>query len=432
MRVALLSLMDAVVGEPQALRGLLPIGGRSILRHQLGLAMALGCARIVVLAETLTGDLVALQHAAEAGGARFHVIASARALAPLVSPEDELLVLGEGLLAMPEDALRLLGNGPVILTLPVETGLAAGFERIDINSANAGAMLLPGKLVAGLGDLPGDWSPGSSLLRLAVQARLIQRELPAILLDQGRWRLIRDEAEAHRAEPGWVRLHTAGAHLRSPGLWIAASIVRWLGPALLHAGTRPYVIVLAAAITALLGVGAGWFGWPGIGFALLALGWLVQQVAGLLARVERDSLLAPSVLAPSVLAWSGRAPLDIAAEWGLDAMLITVCAWRSEFPAVTGVPWGTAWFAPIVLFLLLRLLWRLQPGQNWTWWLTDRFVAGMLLAAFSVLLPFDFTLRVLVISLMVAGLILARHAGDPALAQGGGQGNGRRAPAKSD
>lgn len=412
MRVALLSLMDAVVGEPQALRGLLPIGGRSILRHQLGLALALGCARIVVLAETLTGDLVALQHAAEAGGARFHVIASARALAPLVSPEDELLVLGEGLLAMPEDALRLLGDGPVILTLPIEVGLVAGFERIDINSANAGAMLLPGKLVAGLGDLPGDWSPGSSLLRIAVQARLIQRELPAVLLDQGRWRLIRDEAEAHRAEPGWVRLHTAGAHLRSPGLWIAASIVRWLGPALLHAGTRPYVIALAAALTALLGVGAGWFGWPGVGFALLALAWLVQQVAGLLARVERDSLLA----------WSGRAPLDIAAEWGLDAMLITVCAWRSEIPGFAGVPWGMAWFAPVVLFLLLRLLWRLQPAEAWTWWLTDRFVGGLLLAGFSVFLPFDFMLRVLVISLMVAGLILARHVGDLAWGQGSGPG----------
>lgn len=260
MRVALLSLMDAFQGEPQALRGLLPIGGRSILRHQLGLAMALGCARVVVLAETLTNDLVMLQHAAEAGGARFHVIASARALAPLVAAEDELLVLGEGLLAMPEDALRLLGDGPVVLTLPVETGLPLGFERIDINSAGAGAMLLPGKLIAALSDLPGDWNPGSALLRIASQARIVQRELPAMLLDQGRWRLIRDEGEAHRAEPGWVRLHTASAQVRSPGSWLAAGVVRSLGPALLHAGTRPYVIALGAVITALLGTGAGWFG----------------------------------------------------------------------------------------------------------------------------------------------------------------------------
>lgn len=412
MRVALLSLMDAAHGEPQGLRGLLPIGGRSILRHQLGLAMALGCSRVVVLAETLTNDLVTLQHAAEAGGARFHVIATARALSPLVAAEDELLVLGEGLLAMPEDALRLLGDGPVVLTLPVETGLPLGFERIDINSAGAGAMLLPGKLIAALGDLPGDWNPVSALLRIASQARVVQRELPALLLDQGRWRLIRDEAEAHRAEPGWVRLHTAGAEVRSPGSWLAAGVVRMLGPALLHAGTRPYVIALGAVITSLLGTGAGWFGWCGPGFAMLALAWLVHRVAVLLARVERDSLIA----------WSGGAPLDRLAEWVLDGMFIALCAWRSEIPAAAGVPWGIAWFPPLVLFLLLRLLIRLQGGEAWIWWLNDRFVIGAALALSSILLPFDFVLRVLVVVLLVAGLILAgRGEGE-----GGAAADGRR------
>ena len=413
MRVALLSLMDAAQGEPPGLRGLLPIGGRSILRHQLGLALALGCSRVVVLAETLTNDLVALQHAAEAGGARFHVIASTRALAPLVAAEDELLVLGEGLLAMPEDALRLLGDGPVVLTLPVETGLPLGFERIDINSAGAGAMLLPGKLIAALGDLPGDWNPGSALLRISSQARIVQRELPALLLDQGRWRLIRDEAEAHRAEPGWVRLHTAGAEVRSPGSWIAAGIVRMLGPALLHAGTRPYVIALGAAITALLGTGAGWFGWSGPGFAMLALAWLVHQVASLLARVERDSLIS----------WSGGAPLDHLADWVLDGMFITLCAWRSEIPAVTGVPWGIAWFPPVVLFMLLRLFQRLQPEEAWIWWLGDRFLIGAMLTVSSIMLPFDFVLRVLVVTLLVAGFFLAARPDEPVRP---GAGDGRR------
>jgi hypothetical protein len=287
-----------------------------------------------------------------------------------------------------------------VLTLPVETGLPLGFERLDINNAGAGAMLLPGKLIAGLSELPGDWSPGSALLRIAAQARVVQRELPALLLDQGRWRLIRDEAEAHRAEPGWVRLHTAGAQVRSPGLWIAAGVVRMLGPALLHAGTRPYVIALAAVVIALLGSGAGWFGWCGPGFAMLALAWLVQQVAGLLARVERDSLIA----------WSGGAPLDQFAEWVLDGMFITLCAWRSEIPAVTGVPWGITWFPPVVLFLLLRLLRRVQPEEHWTWWLNDRFIVGAALASASLFLPFDFMVRALVISLMVAGLFLAGRA----------------------
>ena len=137
--------------------------------------------------------------------------------------------------------------------------------------------------------------------------------------------------------------------------------------------------------------------------AMLALAWLVHQVAGLLARVERDSLIA----------WSGGAPLDRLAEWVLDGMFITLCAWRSEIPAAAGVPWGITWFPPVVLFLLVRLLRRLQPDEAWTWWLGDRFLAGCLLAASSVLLPFDFTLRALVVSLIVAGLILAGRKDGP-------------------
>jgi len=66
----------------------------------------------------------------------------------------------------------------------------------------------------------------------------------------------------------------------------------------------------------------------------------------------------------------------------------------------------------VVLFLLLRLLWRLQPGDAWTWWLTDRFVAGAVLAGISLMLPFDFTLRALVVSLMLAGLLMARGGSD--------------------
>ena len=94
-------------------------------------------------------------------------------------------------------------------------------------------------------------------------------------------------------------------------------------------------------------------------------------------------------------------------------MFITLCAWRSEIPAVTGVPWGIAWFPPVVLFLLLRLLIRLQGDEAWIWWLNDRFVVGTLLALSSVLLPFDFVLRALVVTLMVVGLLLAGRDSGP-------------------
>jgi hypothetical protein len=374
---------------------MLSIGGHSVLRHQLGLALALGCARIVVLAETLTGDLVALQHIAEARGARFHVVATARALAPLVAPEDELFVLADGVLAMPEDALRLLGEGHVVLTMPIEAGLAGGFERIDINTAYAGAMCLPGRLMAGLGELPADWNPGAALLRLAMQARIVQRPLPAASLDQGRWILVRSEAEAHLAEPGWVRVHVGAGEVQSPGAWIAVMAVLRFGPALLHAGTRPSVIGLAALVTALFGIGAGWFGWPTVGFGLLGVAWLLVQTAGLLTQVELSSLLARP----------DRANFARLALWGIDAALVTLCAWRSNFPALAGSSIGIGWFTPIVLLLVLRLLQAALQPRRWLSWLGDRLVFALLLACVSAFLPFDAVLQASVVAALITGLV---------------------------
>ncbi len=376
---------------------MLSIGGHPVLRHQLGLALALGCARIVVMAETLDGDLVALQHIAEARGARFHVIAAPRALAPLVAPEDELFVLTEGLLAMPEAALRLLGEGHAVLTLPIETGLAAGFERIDINSAYAGAMCLPGRLVAGLGELPADWNPGSALLRLAMQARIAQRPLASAVLDSARWVLLRSEAEAYRAEPGWVRAHIKAGEGRSPGAWIASLAVQRFGPALLHAGTRPAVIALAALLTAVFGIGAGWFGWHAAGFVLLGCAWLIQQIAGLLTKVELSSLLARA----------GRARFAQMALWGIDAALVTLCAWRSDLAGFAQAPPGIAWFAPLVLLLAMRLLQQVLRPRAWLSWLGDRLVTALLLAGASLVLPFDAALQGAVLVLLGTGLAVS-------------------------
>ncbi|WP_408591153.1 hypothetical protein [Novosphingobium sp.] len=391
----MLSLIEAAAGEPQALRGYLPIGGRSIARHQIGVALALGCTRVVVLADALTGELVSLQHTAEQAGARFHVIAAQRALIPLVAPDDELFVFSDGLLPMPADALRLLGQGPVILTQPVETGLGAGFERIDINDANAGAMCLPGRIVANLGELPSDWNPVSALLRIAVQGRVPQRRVPPALVEQGRWRLIRNEAEALRAEPEWLQLHTVSNHPRSPGEWLAARSIQLVGPALLHAGTRPYVIGLAALITALLGIGLGWFGWITAGFALLGFAWLQVEVAGLLVRIEQASLLAGS----------SRIPAAALARYGLDIAIVALAAWRTEIPAVAGVPVGIAWFAAAVLVLLLHLLPRVLPDRAWLWYLKDRFLCAGVLAVTSAVLPFDLMVRSYVLGLVIAALV---------------------------
>ena len=397
MRVALLSITDAVAGEPQGLRGYLTIGGRSVARHQLGLALALGCTRIVVVTEALSGEVIALQHASENGGARFHVITSAHALLPLVNADDDLIVLGDGLVALPEIALAQLNEAPGVLALPVEAGMAAGFERIDINHAYAGAMRLPGRLVAGLGDLPPEWHAPAALLRLAVQGRLPLRLLPEAVLGDGRWTVVHSEAEAHSFEPVWLRLHTQSGHVRSPGEWIAERTVQLAGPALLHAGTRPWVVALGGVVALLLGLGSGWFGWRTPGFGLLALAWTLARVAALMSRIERQSLLETGKPAPTGL-WF---------ELIIDAAFVTLAAWRSEILAVPGVslalawPFALTWFAPLVMMLLLHFLPRVVPERRMTWWLCDRLVLGLGLAVTSMLLPFDFCSRSGVLALLI-------------------------------
>lgn len=400
MRVALLSSLDAVPGEPQGLRGDLPVGGRSVLRHQLALALAFGCKRIVALAETLTGELVALQHVAEEAGARFHVVANTRAIVPLVAPEDELLVLADGLLAAPAAALRLLEAGQGIVTLPVETGIAAGFERIDINHAFAGAMRVPGRIVAGLGDLPSDWNPVSALLRLAVQAHLTMRDLPGAVFAEGRWALLRTEAEAHAMEPKWLSLHAAGAFVTTPTGWLAALAVRLAGSALLHAGTRPLVLHLAAVVLVLLGLGAGWFGWTAAGLLACGMGAVVSRTGDLLGRIERNALLTRAArLSPERLF-----------GWALDGAIVALCAWRSTVTmAVAGAGaegpvWLQRWFAPVTLLLALRLLARVLPVSGRMAWFGDRLLATVVLAILASSRAFDAGVGAMVVGLLAFAL----------------------------
>lgn len=400
MRVALLSSLDAVPGESQGLRGDLLVGGRSVLRHQLALALAFGCKRIVALAETLTGELVALQHVAEDAGARFHVVANTRAIVPLVAPEDELLVLADGLLAVPGEALRLLETGPGIVTLPVEAGIAAGFERIDINHAFAGAMRVPGRIVAGLGELPSDWNPVSALLRLAVQARLGMHDLPGSLFEAGRWRLLRSEAEAHAMEPKWLSHHAAHASGATPTAGLARLVVRLSGSALLHAGTRPLLLHLGAVILLSLGLGAGWFGWMAAGLALCGAGAVVSRTGGLLSQIERNALLArASRVAPERLF-----------GWALDGAIVTLCAWRSTLLLASGPGWLLRWSAPLVLVLVLRLLARVLPSARITGWLEDRLVATAVLAILSSFAAFDVALGIAIVALLGFGLVRIKPA----------------------
>jgi hypothetical protein len=396
----LLSTLEPSADDAATPRGLLRLGGRSIAHHQLATALALGCERVICLADGLPGEVIALQHAAERAGASFQVTGDSRAVAQLVRPDDELLVFADGLVASPEAVGALLGGRSGVVVQPVESGMAAGYERIDLNHAGGGVIRLPGRLAAGLGELPGEWNPVSALLRIAVQSSLRQVVLPPALIEGGRWALVRSDAEAHRLEPSWLRQHTAPQEGNGPGGWLAARLVEWVGSALLHAGTRPHVVALGAAALALLALGSAWFGFTSVAFGGLGLAWLVRRSAAILTRVHGERPAGTSRwLRPEAL-------------FGvvLDLCFATVSAWRLAEAHPVANAYLVGGFTAIVLLGVLRLLAALFPRTKRAGWLEDRLVLGLALAAASLSGIFGVALMAAVLALLVFGLIAAHEA----------------------
>lgn len=359
---------------PQAF---LRIGPASLARHQLSLALTMDCQRIVCIAPGMAPELVQLQHDSERAGARFHVVSGAHGLASLVTANDDVLLIADGLLAPIDTAQSLLEGSHAIVVQPVEAGLATGFERIDLNHASAGLMRIPGRLLERLHELPGDCDVDSALTRIALQAGVAQRQVPPEALNGLRWRLVRNEGEAHAAEAGWIAIHLDGDGPLTPGSALARFAVRGFGPAILHAGSGGNALAIAATAGLVIALGLAWIGFIATGLAFLAIAWILRRSAALLLAVERESL----ALGPG--RWS-REPLF---GWVHDAALVAMLAWNA--PPFPGSSIWAAGFAPFILLGLLRIMPRLGT-TTWSAWLGDRSLLGVvlaLLAAGGVLAP---------------------------------------------
>lgn len=392
----------AGAGQPMP-RAFLRVGGATLARHQLGIALALECQRVICVAREVSRELIALQHAAEDVGVQLHVVPGPRALSGLVSANDELIVFTEGLLAAPQIAIGLLETGHGVLVQPVESGLAAGFERIDINHAAAGALRVPGRLVEGLSDLSPDVDIPSALTRVALQSGIAMQSVPAAAREGPRWKLVRDEIEAQAVEGAWIRMHMGDGAMPTPGVLAARLSVLSFGPSLLHAGSGWKLVALGAVAIMLLALAAGWLGYAAVALAFCALAWTVRRVAGLLERIEHDSLRLreSAISSEQVLGWL------------LDVEIVALVVLSSPLP-----PWESLLsrvFPPFILVCLARLLPRVLL-RSWVAWLEDRALLALLLAlaaAFGVLVP---AVEVLAMGLAFAALLLL--TGKPKLTPG--------------
>ena len=347
-------------------RGALRVGGVSVALEQLVLVLSMGCERIFCLASRMTPEIAALQHEAERAGARFQLIPGPHGLLGQVTATDEVVALADGLFASVSDAVALLEPGAAVLVQPAESGVEAGFERIDPTLASGGALRIPGRLVERLADLPHDCDAFSALLRIALQAGVAMRPLPPAGQGDGFWTLLDSEEQAHALEPLWIRRRIRHVRPFNPTRGLARLLVRSFGSALLHAGSGSRVVNAAGVVMLALALGMGWLGWPGPALAVAALAWLLGESSVVLKRIEADRVVPPG----RERNWHGLF------DWATDAVLVGLIGW--SLPADLLSDGLERFFAPLMLMAMLRIVPRVAP-ERWTFWLEDRALLALII-----------------------------------------------------
>lgn len=389
----------AGAGQPLP-RAFLRVAGATLAQHQLGLALALDSQRLICMARGTSPELIALQHAAEDAGMQFYIATDVRQLAGLVTANDELLVVTEGLFVDPGEVAPLFeGRAPLVLVQPVDGALTAGFERIDINRAAAGLMRIPGYLVESLHELPPDCDVVSSLTRVALQTGVAMREVPAATRVGTGWRLVRSESEAYAIEIEWLNEQFSQTGRASPGRSFARFATVAFGSSLLHAGNASNAMALAVLGVLAIAGGLGWFGLVWAGFICATIATLLVEVVRLLRLAERQSL---GQLPPAI-------PRSDALGWLVDLTFGLLCL--AGIPRVPGeglISWA---FPPLMLMLLLTLVPGLLAGGIAAW-LRDRTVLGLALALAAVFGQVQVAVELLAVALLAAGLILPMRRQD--------------------
>lgn len=320
MRVALV----AMTGE-----GVPPVrlGGRTVTWHQVQAALALGCERIVCLADMPGAELAGLQREVEGRGARFSAIASPRALSGLVSAADTLFAFAPGILPDREWLTQALGARAGVAALPADRAVERGFERIDRDRGWAGVLSTRGDAVETLGSLPPDADPISGLLRIALQRGARCVDVPDRWLDDGRWALLADAGAARRIESGWQERHVPAPSLDRPAEAVAHYAARGLLSRVAGQPRAPTAVAICGALLALAGGATGYLGSTLGGLALLALGAFTLQVGDRLARLVRAGSGQASELGRKSTA---------ARDAFVDLSLVAVAASPLEFSGWTG------------------------------------------------------------------------------------------------
>lgn len=340
MQIALVTADPPLFENVPERSGIPLIAGRSILHHQIELALAAGCERIICIAERQPPGYEQLRQVCTQAGAHLRLLHRPQELSALVSASDRMLVIARNVLAERELMPRTGEGRMAISTLPADPAVAMGFERIDASRAWAGVMLVPGRLVEELHQLPGDIDPASALLRIALMTGIPMTELPINALSRHAISLPRDAVEVRRIESDRISRLAGPVGFAAPARAVVERLAVRAAPRLLATSYGIAGLTAAAGAMFLLAVLVGQAGSTGLALIAAIIGFagsmaltIVRRIADGAGYRQRSERLAFTVMALGDLALISV----LVAAIGTSALALT------------------AWFAPLMLLGLLRL-----------------------------------------------------------------------------
>ena len=292
---AILSVATGDVNGNQSISA----AGEPILAHQITALRRAGISKFLIEVESVSGSLLAMADRLIQSGCEVNFVRSIQDVLGKLGNSDMVIVQAEGIYVAQDLLLELLRqNGAIIVTVDGRDENKA-FERMDLNTRWAGMVIAPVTTVAGIGELPDGWSMTSSLLRQAMQDKVVQHSLKQTELQNGRLRRIVSAADAENLATE-LMAERAGSE---PGLietQLFTPLAAKVASALWHVKARSTYSDTVTMLLCFASVGLAGVGWIGSAAGASIVGIFANSVRLALGNEQSD--IGPSRLI-SPLMW---------------------------------------------------------------------------------------------------------------------------------
>ncbi len=281
---ALLSATREARDPGVPLRATFWLAGRTLIERQARLAAAAGAKRIIVMVETIPGELAAAIERLRREGIDVATARNAREAAAALPGAGRMIMMADGFVGARSHLDRLTeADRPALLTV-ADRGFDERYERIDGDTRWAGIALVDAELLRDAALMPSEWDVVSTLLRRSLQtgvtplAIATEREAAELAIVDRR----EDFAELQRrmlssiawASPNWV------------SRYLLAPIELLATRAIMTKNVTPAMIGAAAVALTALAVIAFALDWRWAGLVPLILAMPLEGIALRLARLR--------------------------------------------------------------------------------------------------------------------------------------------------